>query len=439
MAVSKGKLAWLSAIIWIFVIVTTFCTTAGSRGQSETLLAPNIPIPKMFFGMHIHHLFTGSSVVTPWPAVPFSCWRLWDSYVTWANLEPEKGKWNFATLDKYVDIAEQHHVEILLTLSWTPQWASARPQEREYGPLGAAAEPQKMADWQEYVRTVATRYKGRIHDYEIWNEPNSKGFYTGTIPQLVQIAGAAYTTLKLVDPHVTVTSPPCAGPEGVGWLDEYLRAGGGRYADVIGYHFYVNSEPPEQMVPLIHQVEQTMQKNGVGEKPLWDTETGWAIQNNQNTVKPAGKHGVASIVLAPDMAAAYLARAYVLSWASGASRLYWYAWDNGVMGLVDRDGKTLKSPALAYGQVENWLVGATMTSCMADSADTWTCAITRPGGYRGWIMWNPNATKSLVSFRIPGSWHVGRVRDLVGHEAKVEPGASVDISVMPHLLETSGH
>src|SRR5262249_52171796 len=70
------------------------------------------PVPAEFFGMHIHH----AGDTTPWPKIPFSEWRLWDAYVAWPSLEPQKGRWRFETLDKYVTLAEQHNVGILLPL-----------------------------------------------------------------------------------------------------------------------------------------------------------------------------------------------------------------------------------------------------------------------------------------------------------------------------------
>lgn len=392
-------------------------------------------IPKVFFGMHIHRLAT----TTPWPGVSFGSWRLWDAYTAWPNLEPQKGTWEFAALDKYVATAEQNHVEIFLPLGLSPGWASSRPGEKSGYAPGNAAPPADLNDWKNYVRTVATHYQGHIHAYEIWNEPNLKNFYTGSIPELVQLACTAYQTLKQVDPPVMVISPPFTGASGLNLFDQYLKAGGTKCADAIGYHLYVNPAPPEEMVPLIEQVKQIMRNDGVGNKPLWNTESGWAIQNTQSEVKPAPGNGFNSVVLSEDLAAAYVARAYILAWASGVSRFYWYAWDDGVMGLVDHDGKTLKSPAIAYGELEKWLVDATMDSCTTDAAGTWTCAISRSGGYHGWIMWNPTATRQLVKFPIPASWHVNRVTDLLGHMANLAPGSTFEVSVMPHLLETSGH
>jgi len=418
-----------SLLFRIAVSVTVLIFCCASLPAQVTLKPVDWPISGTYFGLHCH----GVGKYGVWPSVQFFDLRLWDSWTDWPTLEPQRGKWDFSYLDKAVDVAEQHKVEVLLTLAWSPSWASARPNDKGYGPQGAVSEPKNMADWQNFVETIATRYKGRIKEYEIWNEPNSKGFYSGSIPQLVRVAEAAYTTIKRVDPSALVTSPPVAG-DNLNWFEDYLKAGGGKYADVIGHHFYVNPDPPEEMVPLIKRVREIMERNGVGHKVLWDTETGWAIQNQEGTVKPAGASGFNSIVLSADQAAGYVARSYILNWAAGAQRLYWYAWDDGKMGLVEKDWKTPKAAGIAYEQIENWLGGAIMTSCHSDAGSIWVCAITREHDYHGWIVWEP---KGPVSFAVPAEWKVQTIRELNGKSRPLGKVQSIQIGPSPLLLETS--
>lgn len=420
----------VTGLVVVAAICLLLAPTCDSASQTIVLQPPSGPIPLELFGMHFHRLAT----TTPWPTMTIGSWRLLAAYVDWPNLEPTRGKWDFKKLDSYVAMAQMHDVRLLLPLVFSPTWASARPQERSSYSPGNAAAPTDLADWVNYVRTVATRYQGRIHDYEIWNEPNVKTIFSGSVPEMVQLSKIAYETLKQVDPTVTVCSPSATHSDGVRWLDQYLEAGGGKYADVIGFHFYVDPEAPEAMVPLIRQVEQVMAKDGVANKPLWNTETGYMIQNRQSVVK-APSH-TSYVVLSESLAVSYVARSYIIAWASGVSRFYWYSWDNWNLGLVDRDGRTLKLPAIAYGQLEKWLVGATMTSCGSDAQATWTCAITRRGGYHGWIIWNPSATEHLFASKLPVSWRVAEDHDLLGHESHVASGATVQISIMPHLFDS---
>ena len=77
-------------------------------------------IPDSYFGLHVQRIvqtqpwYTHGDKITPWPSIKYGSWRLWDAYVAWPNLEPERGKWNFKTLDRYVDLAEKAGIDLVL-------------------------------------------------------------------------------------------------------------------------------------------------------------------------------------------------------------------------------------------------------------------------------------------------------------------------------------
>ncbi|MGC2720531.1 MAG: glycosyl hydrolase, partial [Candidatus Acidiferrales bacterium] len=278
---------------------------ASSTGEIDS---PSGVIPPSLFDLNI--LFHPSTKV-PWPAVPFYGWRL--SHADWSTLEPAKDQYDFDLVDKYVAWGQQHNTEILMTLTYTPQWASSTPNVRTAPGLGVSGPPNDMGEWKKYVRTVAERYNGKIHIYEIWNEPDKTESWTGSVDTMVSMVREASRILKEVDPSITIVSPPPTGPKGVNFLQQFLAHGGGQFVDVIGYHFYVAENPPEAMVPLIRQVKSIMNQNGIGNKPLWNTEAGWYAP------KPFPSQ---------ELAAGYVARSYVLNWLAGVSRFYWYCWDN---------------------------------------------------------------------------------------------------------------
>jgi hypothetical protein len=383
-----------------------------------TLQPPSVPVAATFFGMHIHHMVSpnGTDPLTPWPGVPVPEWRLWDARVTWPDLEPSKGQWRFENLDRSLALAEAHHTGVLLTLGLTPRWASARPQEPSGYAPGYAAEPKDLDDWRTFVRAVATRYRGRIHAYEIWNEPNIRRFWTGDIDQLLALTREAHNIIKSIDPAAIIVSPPSAGIRGSPWLDEFLKKGGGQYVDVIGYHFYVTPRLPEEMVPLAQAVKKVMADNGVDNKPLWNTEIGWL---------PGARFD------SDELAAAYLVRTYVLLWASGVQRSYWYAWDNHTSVALKTTGteNQLLEAGRAYEIVERWLTGARMDWCNADAASVWTCQLRR-GKKLEWIAWTAGQT---VSFNLPKAWPVKTISPLFG-QAHSLSGSTLDVGPVPTLL-----
>jgi hypothetical protein len=405
---------WAIFLAWAAALATSFCLSAQSSGD---IRPSKDVIPSSYFSMNI--LFHPLNRV-PWPAVPLGGWRT--SHVNWADLQLEKDRWYFDLLDKYVAWSVLHHTEILMPLTYTPRWASSTPDaptDVEAGnPPGLSGPPRDMEDWKIFVRTVATRYKGRIHNWEIWNEPNRPQSWTGSVDTMVDMTREASRILKEVDPDNLVVSPAPTGKYGLPFLDKFLSKGGGQYVDVIGYHFYVGQDdPPEAMVPLINSVKTIMRKFGVGVKPLWNTEAGWLGPNS----------------LSPEMGAAYLARAYVLNWAAGVSHFYWYAWENHhgtQIELTQSDNAVLTPAGIAFATVQGWMTGAIMSRCASSADGTWTVDLQKENSTFH-VVWN---TRAATTFAIPEGWHASYANQLAGGKTTIH-GNSTSIGVEPVLIQ----
>lgn len=398
----------------LFALAGTACiggisaTGVAKVMSSKSLRPPAVPVPLDYFGLHMHRADVG----TPWPEVRFGSWRLWDAFVNWRHLEPQRGIWDFKRLDKYVAMAKLTGVEILLPLALTPAWASARPTEKSpYGP-GNAAEPTNMDDWRNYVRTVATRYRGRIQHYELWNEPNVPDFFSGSPEMLAILAEETYRILKEIDPANCLAAPAAVGgsEHHLAWLDRYLAAGGRKYMDVLSHHYYVAHTRPESAVLLVNKVRAIAAKHGLSGLPLWSTEAGWWIDHSDGTVTtekmvPSWKK------LRADEAAAYVSRALILGWASGLRRYYWFAWDNYSMGLIEPSTKAKKPAGLAYARTVEWLLGSVMTGCEVTN-DVWVCTLNRQDGTKAKIVWREEG--GTQDWMPPQHWGVTSLETLDG-------------------------
>ena len=327
---------------------------------------------------------------TAWPAVRFGSWRLWDAYVNWEQLEPKRGEWDFCGWI----VMLRWPSSITWTsaaLANTPQWAAARPNDPSGYKPGNSSEPANMEDWRRYVRTVGERYKGRIHNYQIWNEPNAKLFYTGSPAKLVELTCEAFRILKSIDPQnriVSAGSTPGA-KDHLGYLDNFLALGGKDCIDIVGHHFYVPHSGPEAMVPLIRGVRGVMKKNGIHQKPLWSTEAGWWIANGDGTPDHGyvTKGGWKKVSLQD--AGEYVVRALILTRAEGVERFFWYSWDSPYgLGLTEPTSKKPKQPL-----AENWnktvdrLVGSTIPVC-SQTGKTWRCSFVRKDGAKVEDSWS---------------------------------------------------
>jgi hypothetical protein len=350
---------------------------------------------------------------TPWPCIPFGTWRLWDANVTWKDLEPQRGVWDFSRLDALVERAQEHKVEVILPLALTPRWASQRPNEASSYTSGAAAPPVNIDDWIDYVGMVTARYKGRVTNYEMWNEVNVPGTWTGTAAQIVGLQEAAYKTIKSVDPDAKLISANLTGSNGLPMLKQLLDLGYENSADVIGYHFYVFADPPEEIATLFPQIASQMVEHGVG-KPVWNTEAGWL----------AG-----STFPSEDEAAAVAVRAMLVARSSGIERFVWYEWDNHccvALYMTEADNTTPTRAALAYANLQKWLVGNKLGACGADRSGTWSCELEFSDGRHGLILWNPKGSV-MVDRKL--DWTPDEVEDMYGgsvpaHEAHVRVGAN---------------
>lgn len=399
--------------------------SAGISATSAAAASLPRPITSQLFGLHV------SDPGSNWPQVPFSTIRLHDTGTSWREMQPARGTWNFSTLDARVDRAISGRREVLMVLGQTPRWASKRPNEDSYYGPGAAAEPADMMAWRAYVRTLAIRYKGRIRTWELWNEPNVRGFFTGSPQTMVAMAREAYVVLKHIDPKNVVVSPGMAvrtlnSPV---WLDRYLGLGGGKYLDIVGVHLYVLSrQRPESILGSVSRVRLIMAKHRIS-RPIWNTESGYG----RTAETPE-----TSELYTGQTAMAYVARTYILTAHAHVDRTYWYAWDDrgfGGLYLTAADRRTPSDAGRAYGVTYQWLVRSRLLRCSRTAtgarAGTYTCLLTR-GRDRMEISWHP--TRSYLA-PVPAGYR--SVSRLDGSTVSTKAGTLIRISPMPIMVSTA--
>ena len=395
-------------ILLAAVLLVSLYAASAITPRQPSRVENDAPVPDSYFGLHIHRAVPTTRFPTSsaWPDVGFYGWRLWDSQVAWPALEPAKGQWSFGTLDSCVALAERQRAEILLPLGLSPAWASSRPEEPSAYAPGNAAPPRDLEDWKEYVRAVASRYRGRITHYEIWNEPNLPRFFSGSADEMLAMAREAHAILKEVDPANVVVSPSAtSGEAGLRWLGAYLAAGGGAFCDVVGFHFYTAGKRPEAIRTLALAARKILAQSNLASTPIWNTETGWSIPSQLSSA------GVTANPARQLQIAGWVSRALICGWAGGVQRFYWYAWDNFTMGLTEVDGTTEKPAAVAFRVTRAWLVGKRMKDWCLSSSGVYSVTLERPDEARSCLVWTGSGSGT---FRIPPDMQVTRVEDLAG-------------------------
>lgn len=173
----------------------------------------------------------------------------------WRDLEPERGVWTFTESDRIVfEEVEPRNLHIVARLGKTPAWAIDDPNFEYHDDNDRP--PTDTAAWANYCATVASRYKGRIVAYQIWNEPNLSREWGGLEPN-----AAGYTELlkpcseaiRAADPDAKIISAglaptgtydALAHPDDI-FLDAMYRSGFQQYIDAVGVHAPGYGQPPE--------------------------------------------------------------------------------------------------------------------------------------------------------------------------------------------------
>ncbi|MHB0878706.1 MAG: cellulase family glycosylhydrolase [Anaerolineae bacterium] len=215
--------------------------------------------------------------------------------------EPYVSAW--AKYDSIVDLAGDYGVEIIARLGNPPAWSRADGNEG-----GTLAPPDDLEDYGDFVEAVVRRYRGRIHYYQIWNEPNIYPEW-GSQPvdpeAYTELLRVAYTRAKAVDPDVVIICGALAatiendlqryGMSDFIFLQRMYDAGAGAYFDVLSMQGYGLWSGPydRRMRPRVLDfsrplyVRDLMVRNGDAAKPIWISEMNWNAIPPDHPAPPA--------------------------------------------------------------------------------------------------------------------------------------------------------
>jgi hypothetical protein len=389
------------------------CAVGSSAGapsvaqQNQAATSTGVVAPQ-FFGMVVKNDANQ-------PTIPIGSIRLWDSGVTWAALEPARGSFNWSLLDAEVSAGQAAGAELTLTLGMTPAWASSQPAiSSSYG-MGATAMPANMADWDAYVTAVATRYQGRIANYQVWNNPSDATYWTGAAAQLGS-SMAALSAHAAADIHAGDANAKIVAPAlDANGITQFLAAGGSASVDIFTTALSLSGQAPEALVSQIEAVRASMLNTSAETKPLWNDQPSWTL--------PAGGLSAAD-------QSAYAARALVLNASFGINRMAWYAWDENsaaALQLTGSNGQPTPAAA-AYSVMEGWLSGAAINGCAANAQQLWSCQLVR-NGQAAWILWSAAGTVQASGLGM------ATATDLQGNQQPIGAEGTVTVGAAPVLLQ----
>lgn len=347
-------------------------------------------------GMHIPQAKDGV-----WPDVPIGSIRLWDTGVSWREINTAPGVYDWSTLDRVVDLANSKGAAILYVFGNTPAWA-AEPgclaaQGGAIKGAGSNCPPANLSALADFAGEVAKRYGTRIESYELWNEGNIGTFWRGTVPELFQMTNLAAKAVKTVNPQAKIVSVSVTTRLGTAayiFLPQYVQAlkeanwpidafaihsyPAGSYpacTNVKGFGFNLevvcdkaipstgaSTEWNQVMHHLLQREDSVRFFTGYLKLfykmpyriEIWDTELNYGL---------AGPGDTPAQSFSDDAQATLLNASYVQSKQFGVARTYWFAWGPKDQAGVVQFGVTTDfgtKPAQAFARYWQWITNGLM-------------------------------------------------------------------------------
>ena len=322
------------AILILAGLTAPVVAMAGPSGVGEIYAAPAVPsigerfgVASVYLGAYDtatmeRELSSMESAGIGWVRCDFA----------WLGLEPLRGKWNFAGPDLLMQKAAAHGVKVLGILGSSPPWANGG-KEWNFPPTDINA-------WRKYVRTVVSRYKGKVAAWEVWNEENIHAFWQPepNSSKYMVLLAAASQEIRKADPGAKIVMGGVAGL-GSDYLNACLAMGAADYVDAIAYHPYaetigVEGQPAEDLLRpkeslcrfLVDFVHWLVAQHTDKDLEIWITEVGW-------TTCAESPPGVDT-----NTQASYMLRTMINYASTDVDRVIWYNLRDTMLNDWDRYG-----------------------------------------------------------------------------------------------------
>jgi hypothetical protein len=201
--------------------------------------------------------------------------------IYWDSIETSPGVFNWTTTDAWINDMSARGFSMIVTVVWN---------NRDYEDIWDRAivtEPGRQA-FANFASTLVTRYQSKNIIWEIWNEPNLRGFWHENAENRSNTDAMAeeYTALvRVAAPAMKAANPNCkivAGSISALWTDSFnwfdrcievgiLTSG----IDGISVHPYGFRWPELAMQQGYAVIRQKMDANGASQMPIINSEVGF--------------------------------------------------------------------------------------------------------------------------------------------------------------------
>jgi hypothetical protein len=242
--------------------------------------------------------------------------------------------------------------QVMAVLKSTPGWAQEDPSKAVRSvPRGLDLPIDDPGNvWATFVRWMASRYRGRIDTFAIWNEveipdagPNAVyNTWAGTLEQYYRLLKVAWQTAHAVNPNARIVLSPYSYHRDKTWLARLLRVASqdpeglanGFFFDVVGLNLYRNPhdlyDRKKGGVPWAAEaadrtgVDDLLAQYGV-QKPVWVTEVNSMPYDDSGVPDwdPAKRND--GFRISQEEQANFVLQSYALGIAAGYETIFWQA------------------------------------------------------------------------------------------------------------------
>lgn len=379
-------------------------------------------LPKLFFGLQSAEILSTSSPQTPLhPELGYGSWRTATAFdIRWSRIEASPGVLNWSQTDYVMPrIYANVGPNILYTFLGSPVWA------REGG---LAGNPPTPANYLKHVTDVVTHHVENGWTgltYQLWNEPDTGGFFPGnSVTAFEAMIDGIPELIKSIDPTAKVMGP-CVTSNGLQWMEQLLQTGVLDAADILSVNRYVGAAEPESIVTLVEPFVAQARRYG---KPLHNTE--FTYHSFRTT--PDGAISTFPTLMPDAQGADYLVRALLAFYRAGVERVHWFGFDEHIesnhaaysciRGVSEADRSILLPPAIAYKHLSDTLAwGELREYTLAGTLHKQT--FRTYSGQTGAILWRGDGFSGAV--------------DLSGYSSGVDnQGVSITLSASYNVTRT---
>ncbi len=269
--------------------------------------------------------------------------------IGWDGVETAPGEYAWGYWDELIRLAPEYGVTLLPYVCYTPAWLSADPHDYWRRP---PADPEAFG---AFMYAIASRYRGKVASWELWNEPDIENYWLGSAAEFAALVRAGARQVRRADPKALVVLGGMAKARSP-FLEELLREQRlGEVLDVVNVHGYLETwdpQPAEDYPQRLQAVRDLLDETAPG-LDLWLAEFGYSDYRQTPAQVSEWVDAVHTYEHTPAYQAVALWKHHVLAAASeDLSLTTWYRLhdlpaaegvigddNNKHLGLLDTDGR----------------------------------------------------------------------------------------------------